>query len=365
MPPMIPYEDLKGVNAPFEVALRASFGQTLGSGWYILGGQVQAFEGAFAAFCGARYCVGVASGLDALTLGLRALELPSGGEVIIPSNSYVASIVAVIQAGLIPVMVEPDSRTYNMTAASLAQGITSRTVAIMPVHLYGKPCPMIEIMKIASQAGLKVIEDCAQAHGAHIEGQRVGTFGHIGAYSFYPTKNLGALGDAGAIILNDAALFDKLKALRNYGSEKKYHNLYVGYNSRLDEIQAGFLNVKLPFLDKITAHKRAIAARYDAGLDLRVVKPQISEGDVFHIYPIMVERRDDLRAYLLDNGVGTEVHYPVPPQKQVAFLSLFSGQEYPVAAYLASHELSLPISYAHSFDQIDRVIALVNKFLGV
>ncbi len=365
MSPMIqkiPYEDLEKVNHSFFDAYKKEFAQFLQSGWYILGEGVRAFEASFADYCGTSCCVGVASGLDALTLAINACDFPKGSEIIVPSNTYIATILAIVKNGLKPVLVEPDIETYNIDPYQIKKAITKETRAILVVHLYGKACDMDPICNIAKTHRLVLFEDCAQAHGARYKGKRVGSFG-IGCFSFYPTKNLGALGDGGAITCNDAVYAEKLRSLRNYGSNKKYYNRYVGYNSRLDEIQARFLSIKLKALDDITAHKRRLAGLYIDKLEKAYVLPKVLEGydDVYHIFNIRYPHRDKLRAYLLEKGIGTEIHYPVPPHRQEALSHLIQG-EYPVSEEIHCTTLSLPISYAHSQDEIDYVIKVLNAF---
>ena len=362
---MIAYEDLKKVNEDFTSLFQQQLSGFLDKGWYVLGDQVQQFEYQFAAYNIAPYCLGVANGLDALILGLKVFEFKEGSEVLVPSNTYIATILSILSCGLKPVLVEPKLEDYLIDVEKIEGLINKKTVAIMPVHLYGKSCDMGSIMKIAGKYDLKVIEDCAQAHGAEFEGKKVGTFGDVGAFSFYPTKNLGALGDAGAVLLKDISLFEKIKALRNYGSEKKYYNKYQGVNSRLDEIQALFLNIKLPYLDSINSHKQSLAKLYDHNLknDL-IIKPKIcgnSRQDVFHIYPIRTKCRNRLKEYLYENGVITDVHYPVPPHKQEGYKHFLNGN-YPISELLHETLLSLPISYATSINDAMTVIQLINEF---
>lgn len=362
---MIPYEDLKKVNQRLIPDYISLLTEELQKGWYILGSQVQAFETNYANYHHVPYCVGVANGLDALILGLKVFDFPEGSEVIVPSNTYIATILSIVQCGLTPVLVEPSIDDYLIDVTQIESKITSTTVAIMPVHLYGKVCDMESILRIAKKYNLRVIEDCAQAHGATFHGQQAGTFGDIGAFSFYPTKNLGALGDAGAILVQDEILYGKLKALRNYGSEQKYYNKYIGLNSRLDEIQAVFLNLKLPFLARINAHKQRLAHIYHTQIvnDL-IIKPSISDNynkDVFHIYPIRSIHRDELKSYLLAHKIGTEIHYPVAPHQQEGYRSLLTGS-FPISEYLHAHLLSLPISFAHTEEEIYRVCEVLNHF---
>lgn len=360
---MIEYENLYLLNEPFMESYRESFADSLDKGWFILGNKVSAFENEFADYCAAGYCAGLASGLDALVLALRYFEFPEGSEVIVPSNTYIATILAIYNNGLVPVLVEPDVSTYNIDPLKIAEKISPKTKAIMVVHLYGKCCDMAAIMDIAAKHELKVIEDCAQAHGATFKDKKAGTFGDFGAFSFYPTKNLGALGDGGALMAQDAAAIEKIKALRNYGCHEKYYNNYIGINSRLDEIQAGFLSVKLPFLDRINAHKQKLAVLYQEGLKADFIKPVIDADyeDVYHIYTVRHPERDRLRAHLLKNNIKTEIHYPVPPHQQMALKNKLAGN-YPIAELIHQTTLSLPVSYCHTVPQIEKVIDVINAF---
>ncbi|WP_256002102.1 DegT/DnrJ/EryC1/StrS family aminotransferase [Pedobacter deserti] len=359
----IAYEDLHALNKPFMEAYQQSFTDSLNKGWFVLGDKVRAFEQAFARYNGSAHCVSVASGLDALVLGLQYFDFPEGSEVIVPSNTYIATILAIYHCRLVPVLVEPDLATYNIDPEQTAAAVTSRTRAIMVVHLYGKPCNMEAIMAIATRHDLRVIEDCAQSHGAEFMGRKTGTFGDFGAFSFYPTKNLGALGDGGALLTSDTSRAEKIRSLRNYGCHEKYYNEYIGTNSRLDEIQAGFLSVKLAALDQINAHKRALASRYDEGLKADFIKPLKQEGytDVYHIYTVRHPERDKLRAYLLANNIKTEIHYPVPPHHQNALRDKLKGA-FPVSELIHRSTLSLPISFCHAREEIDRVVEVMNAF---
>lgn len=361
---MIDYENLEKLNKPFFPAFEKAFKTVMESGWYILGKHVSEFEKEFAAFNDSHHCIGVASGLDALILGLKVLDLPQGSEVIVPSNTYIATILAIHQLNLVPVLAEPRMETYNINPEDIKKKITTKTKAIMVVHLYGKACEMEEINAIAKANNLFVLEDCAQAHGAHINGKKIGTFGEIGAFSFYPTKNLGALGDAGAITTNDAGLSAALKVLRNYGSEKKYYNEVVGYNSRLDEVQAAFLSVKLKSLDAINNHKNQLAKIYNHGLKDHVIKPVQQAGyyDVFHIYNIRHAKRDELREHLVSKGIKTEIHYPVPPHQQKAMKDSNLGQSFKISEEIHQTTLSLPISFFHTEEEVVKVVEAVNSF---
>lgn len=369
---MIEYENLAKLNAPWTHELQQAAGAVIASGWYVLGNEVQQFEREFAEYNQSGHCIGIASGLDALILSLAAFEFEKGDEVIVPANTYIATILAILHNGLRPVLVEPDENTFNINANKIADKITKKTRAIMVVHLYGKPCEMDKIMALADRHQLKVIEDCAQAHGAKYNGKKVGNFGHCNAFSFYPTKNLGALGDGGAVVTNDRHLAEKIRKLRNYGSSVKYHNELIGYNSRLDEIQAAMLRVKLRYLDKINDHKRSLAAVYDALLANTVTKPEHDavNFDVFHIYAIRTTRRDELKAHLLKQGIGTEIHYPVAPHKQTAIreargrgLIEFDDSDFPVSQRIHDTVLSLPVSYFHTETQVREVAAAINSFM--
>jgi dTDP-4-amino-4,6-dideoxygalactose transaminase len=361
---MIEYENLGKANESFFGEYREAFNQVLESGWYILGNAVKRFESAFAEYTGARYCSGLANGLDALILALKTFEFEPGDEVIVPSNTYIATILSIVHNGLRPILVEPDIRTYNIDPALIEEKITKRTRAIMVVHLYGKVCEMDAVLAIAAKYHLKVIEDCAQAHGASYKGVSAGNFGDFGAFSFYPTKNLGALGDAGAITTNQESLHTTMNTLRNYGSRVKYYNELVGYNSRLDELQAALLSVKLEKMDAITTHKRELAGIYHAGLKADFIKPLIDADyhDVYHIYNVRHPRRDELREHLLTNGVKTEVHYPVAPNKQKAMIGILDEVPTPIAEEIHRTTLSLPISYAHTRSDIQRVVEIMNRF---
>lgn len=362
--PAIDYENLGKANQLFFEDYRKAFDQVLTSGWYILGKSVVEFEKSFAAYCGTEHCAGVANGLDAITLSLKAFDLEPGDDVIVPSNTYIATILSVLQNGLQPVLVEPDIQTYNIDPAKIESCITSKTRAILLVHLYGKVCDMDPILDIAKKHNLIVIEDCAQAHGATYKGKKAGAFGHFGAFSFYPTKNLGAIGDAGAVTTNDPALLQKIKTLRNYGSTVKYYNELVGYNSRLDELQAALLQVKLQKLDEINAHKRKLASIYFDGLKNDFIKPLLQPDyeDVFHIYSIRHEQRDALKNFLLKHEIKTEIHYPVAPNKQKAMIGIIDQELTPIAEEIHQTTLSLPISFYHSESDIEYVVSVMNKF---
>ncbi|MBS1670857.1 MAG: DegT/DnrJ/EryC1/StrS family aminotransferase [Bacteroidetes bacterium] len=361
---MIEYENLAKLNAPFKEAFEKQFQQFLEKGWYILGNSVASFEKQLAAYCNTKYCVGVANGLDALILALKALNLPEKSEVLVPSNTYIATIIAILQANMKPVLVEPDITTYNIDPTKIEEKISINTKAIMVVHLYGKLCNMNAIQSIADKHNLFIIEDCAQAHGAHYKNIKAGNWGDINAFSFYPTKNLGALGDAGAITTNDEALADKIFYYRNYGSKKKYYNDVVGYNSRLDELQAAFLNIKLESLDKINEHKRKLANIYLKNLKADFILPIVDAEyfDVYHIFNVRHKQRDRLKDYLLKNDIKTEIHYPVTPVKQKAMIGILDNVETPVAEEIHNTTLSLPISFFHATNDIEKVVEVMNKF---
>jgi len=361
---IIEYENLLKLNSSFFQEYNTVFNDVLNSGWYIMGNQVAQFEKSFANYCGAKHCIGVANGLDALMLSLKIYNFPEDSEVIVPSNTYIATILSITQNGFKPVLVEPDIATYNIDPLLIRKSITSKTKAIMIVHLYGKPCNMEPIIEICKEFNLKLIEDCAQSHGAKYKGKMTGTFGDAGAFSFYPTKNLGALGDAGAVVTNDDEVADKIRTIRNYGSKVKYYNEVAGYNSRLDELQAAFLSVKLKSIEKITEHKRKLAEIYDKKISNAFIKPVKNNDyyDVFHIYNIRHEKRDQLKQYLLDNGVKTEIHYPVSPNKQQAMIGTLDSFNTPISEEIHKTTLSLPISYYHTEENIVKVCEIINAF---
>jgi dTDP-4-amino-4,6-dideoxygalactose transaminase len=365
----VPFLDLKAINLAQREELIAVFTRVLDSGWYILGQEVTAFEQEYAAWCGARHAVGVANGLDALSLALRALGIGPGDEVIVPSNTYIATWLAVSHVGATPVPVEPDALTYNLDPARIEAAITPRTRAVMPVHLYGQPADLKPILEIARRHGLRVIEDGAQSHGARVRGERLGGHGDAVAWSFYPGKNLGALGDGGAITTNDDALAQRLRELRNYGSKVKYHNEVIGYNSRLDELQAALLRAKLPQLDAGNRRRGEIAATYlkafagIAGLALPTV-PDFAEP-VWHLFVVRHAKRDALAKRLGELGVGTVIHYPIAPHLQPAYASLqLPKGSFPISEAMHAEVLSLPIGPTQSDDETARVIAAVKQALA-
>ncbi len=363
---MIDFLNLKKVNAPHRAAIDAAVSRVLDSGWYVLGQEVEAFERAFAAYCGTRHCIGVANGLDALHLILRAYGIGPGDEVIVPSNTFIATWLAVTHAGATPVPVEPDEDTHNIEPGRIEAAITPRTRAIIPVHLYGQPADMDPIMAIAGEYGLKVIEDAAQAHGARYRGRRTGSLGDAAGFSFYPGKNLGALGDGGAITTNDADLADKLYQLRNYGARQKYRHELAGFNSRLDELQAAVLAAKLPHLDAENAARAACAAQYLRALqDLPLRLPRVLPGvePVWHLFVVRSPARDALQAALRDHGIGTLVHYPLACHRQAAYADQ-AWPSLPLAERLQDEVLSLPIAPYLDTGEVQTVAAAVRRITG-
>ena len=384
---MIPFLDLKKINEPYETAFQEKLKLVLNNGWYILGKEVETFEKAFAEYCQAKYCIGVGNGFDALVLIFKGYiqlgKLQKGDEVIVPANTYIASILAILQADLVPVLVEPKLKTYNLNPDLIQEKITSQTKAVLAVHLYGQLAEMEKINEIAFQNNLLVIEDAAQSHGAiensnnskfqipsrkedKINNQKsaVRNLKSSTAYSFYPGKNLGCLGDGGAITTNDSELAKVLFALRNYGSQQKYYNEYIGVNSRLDELQAGFLNLKLPNLDADNNKRRAIAKRYLTEIkNDKIILPywDDSNNHVFHLFVIRTENRTDLQRYLTDNKIQTVIHYPVPPHKQNAFLE-WNNVSFPITEKIHNEVLSLPISPVLTEEEVDFIINTLNQY---
>jgi len=365
---MVTFLDLKKINSQYESELKEACGRVIDSGWYLMGSELENFEKQFSAYCGTERCVGVANGLDALTLTLRAWKelgkLKEGDEVIVQANTYIATILAITENNLTPVFVDPDENTYNLTEEIIEQAISTKTKVILPVHLYGLISPMPAIMKIAEKYKLLVLEDCAQAHGAEMSGKRAGNWGHAGAFSFYPGKNLGALGDAGAVVTNCQDLADTIKALGNYGSHKKYENLYQGVNSRLDEIQAAMLSVKLNYLERDTERRQYIAECYLEGIkNPLITKPTNTDKltNVWHLFVVSCERRDDFRTYLSANDIHTLIHYPIPPHKQKAYTK-FKNLDLPLTERIHEQVLSLPIDPTITDTDIFRVIAVINEY---
>ncbi len=366
---MIPFLDLRSINFAQRSELLAAFERVLDSGWYILGQEVQQFEFEYAAWCGAGYCVGVGNGLDALSLVLRSWDIGPGDEVVVPSNTYIASWLAVTHTGATPVPVEPDPDSFNIDPARIEAAITSRTRAVMPVHLYGRPAQIGPIVEIAHRHGLRVLEDAAQAHGASYRGQRLGAHGDAVAWSFYPGKNLGALGDGGAVTTNDPVLADRLRQLRNYGSRLKYHNEEIGFNSRLDELQAALLRIKLPLLEAGNRQRAAIAQQYLKGLAdasplLRLPTVAIDAQSAWHLFVVRHPQRDALAQWLAVAGVGTVIHYPVAPHLQPAYESLgLPCGAFPISEALHDEVLSLPIGPTQTVAQTQQVIDAVREAL--
>lgn len=363
MPATIPFLDLKAVMAAERDGLRAAFDRVLDSGWYILGSEVTQFEAEWAAWCDAAHAIGVANGLDALVLALRGLGIGPGDEVIVPSNTYIASWLAVSHVGATPVPVEPDEATYVIDPARIVGVITPRTRAIMPVHLYGQAADLDAIITIAQAHGLKVIEDAAQAHGATYRDRRLGGHADAVCWSFYPGKNLGCLGDGGAVTTNDPALADRLRTLRNYGSRQKYHNEVLGYNSRLDELQAAILRARLPLLDAANARRRAVADAYLAGLaNMELVLPVVAPDNVhvWHLFVVRHHDRDGFADRLRDRGIGTVIHYPVPPHRQPAYAGLGIGPgALPIAERIHAEVVSLPMGPTMTEADVAQVIDAV------
>lgn len=362
----IPFVSFLPMEKELNVDIKSAFDRVFTRSWYIEGEEDKYFEDAFAKFCSSKYCVGTGNGLDALMLVLKALEIGAGDEVIVPSNTYIATALAVTYVGAIPVFVEPDIRTFNINPTLIEKAITNKTKVIMPVHLYGQACDMDPIMKIAKEYGLKVVEDCAQAHGATYKGQKVGAFGDAAGFSFYPGKNLGALGDAGAVVTNDQELADKVRALGNYGSDYKYHHIYKGSNSRLDEMQAAFLAAKLPHLERMNVERRRIAKMYTEGIkNPKVAIPYVLPDctPVWHIYGIRCKERDTLEKYLNGKGIGTNKHYPIPMHMQECYKDLNIPQgALPIAEEISSTELSIPMYYGMIDEEIQFVIDAINEF---
>lgn len=344
---MIPFLDLKAPHVELRAEIDAAIDRVVSSGWYVLGPEVEAFEAEYAAYCEASHCVSLANGLDALHLALRAMDVGPGDEVIVPSNTYIATWLAVSQCGATPVPVEPDEATYNLDPALIEAAITPRTKVILPVHLYGQPADMDPILAVARKHGLRVLEDAAQAHGARYKGKRIGGHGDVVAWSFYPGKNLGALGDGGAITTNDAELADRIRVLRNYGSRVKYVNEVQGYNSRLDPIQAAVLRVKLQHMDAWNARRAALAHQYLQGLiNEGLILPHVPEwaSPAWHLFVVRHPQRDALQRRLTDAGIGSLIHYPIPPHKQAAYEGAGWLQEaFPLASCMAAEVLSLPM----------------------
>lgn len=365
---MIPFLDLKGINARYRDELIEACTRVIDSGWYIQGNECKAFEKEFAAYCGALHCIGVANGLDALILILRAYKelgvMSEGDEVIVPSNTYIASILAISENGLVPVLAEPFIDTYLLDPAQIEAKITSKTKAILPVHLYGQTCDMDAITAIAQKHNLKVIEDSAQSHGAYWGDKRSGNLADASGFSFYPGKNLGALGDGGAVTTNDDELAATIRALGNYGSHKKYENLYQGLNSRLDEMQAALLRVKLRHLDSEIEKRREIADYYLQNIkNDKVILPALvhQENHVWHLFVIRTRERDALQKYFNEKGIQTLIHYPIPPHKQQAYQE-WNAQSYPISEKIHREILSLPISGMQGMEETRMIVEALNEY---
>lgn len=362
----VPFVSFLPMEHELNNELREAFDRVFNASWYIEGKEDENFEKAFAEYCGTKYCIGVGNGLDALMLSFKALKIGEGDEVIVPSNTYIATALAVTYVGAKPVFVEPKIETFNINSELIESAITEHTKAIMPVHLYGQACDMDPIMEIARKHGLRVVEDCAQAHGATYKGKKIGTFGDVAGFSFYPGKNLGALGDAGAVVTNNEELAKEIRALGNYGSDYKYHHIYKGNNSRLDELQAAFLAVKLPHLDRMNIERRKIAGRYLSEIkNPKVVLSTVAEGmvPVWHIFGIRCKERDALEKHLNKAGIGTNKHYPIPMHLQKCYKDLgFKEGDYPIAEEISKTELSIPMYYGMTDEEISYVIDAINNY---
>lgn len=373
---MINFLDLKAINANYREELIAACTRVIDSGWYIAGNALSQFENEFAQYCGTKHCIGVANGLDALILTLRAWKelgkLKDGDEVIVPANTYIASILAITENNLVPVLVEPDETSLNLCPKNVQKSITARTRAILPVHLYGQLADMPALLDIARQHGLLVLEDSAQSHGANIDGRKAGNWGDASGFSFYPGKNLGALGDAGAITTNDDELAQTLRAIRNYGSHEKYKNLYQGVNSRLDEIQASMLSVKLKYLDEQTAHRRQIAQIFMTSIHNPAIvlpiatelSPVLLSSHVWHLFVIRCKNRDALQKHLADHGIQTLIHYPIPPHKQQAYPE-WNALSFPLTEEIHQQVLSLPISPTLTVQEALFIVQICNDFRSI
>ena len=365
---MIKFLDLQKINARDAVEIKAAVNRVIDSGWYLLGKELEAFEQEFAAYCGVKHCIGVANGLDALRLIFRAYMemglLEEGDEVIVPANTYIASILSITDNCLKPVLVEPSLQSYNLDEDLIEQHITKKTKAILLVHLYGQNAMTEKIEALVKKYNLLLIEDSAQAHGAIFKNKKAGNFGHASGFSFYPGKNLGALGDAGAVTTNDPILADLVRTLANYGSRQKYVNEYRGSNSRLDEIQAAILRVKLGKIDEDIQSRRAVATAYLKGIQneqITLPEVEIQNGHVWHLFVIRHSKRDDLQSYLTANGVQTLIHYPIPPHKQLAYKD-WNEQSFPVTEKIHREVLSLPMSPLLSQKETIRIVELLNHF---
>lgn len=361
---MIKFLDLKAINEQYRMEMEAAIKRVLDSGWYLLGKEIVNFEKEFSEYCGVKHTIGCANGLDALKLIIQAYGFGSGDEIIAPANTYIASLISISANGATPVLVEPDINTYLIDPEKIEAAITSRTKAIMVVHLYGRAMDMTRIWEIANKYNLKIIEDSAQSHGAMFDGKRVGNLGDASGFSFYPGKNLGCLGDGGAVTTNDDELAEKIRALRNYGSDVKYHFPYRGTNSRLDEIQAALLRVKLPHLDDDNAIRRRIAERYCSEIkNPNIVLPSLPDDamqNVWHVFPIRVQNRTEFQQCLSDNGIQTVIHYPIPPHRQPAYVE-WHGLTLPITEKIHEEIISLPISPVMTEEEVSKVVDVINK----
>ena len=366
---MIPFLDLHKINTRFEAEFQLRFKTFLDSGYYILGNNVSSFETSFAEYCGTKHCIGVANGLEALRLileGYKVLgKLQEGDEVLVASNTYIATILAIKQAGMTPVLVEAEMEAFNFNIEAIQEAISEKTKAIMPVHLYGQLAPMADISKVAKENNIIVIEDAAQAHGAkNSNGKLAGNLGDAAGFSFYPTKNLGALGDGGAVTTNNDELASVIRKLRNYGASSKYVNELTGFNSRLDELQATFLNIKLPKLDADNEHRRELARKYISEINNKKITLPIWDGSdnhIFHLFVVRVKNRTDFIVYLKENQIGTLIHYPIPPHQQEA-LPEFNDLSFPVTEQIHNEVVSIPISPVMSDEELDEVILAINNY---
>ena len=361
---MIKFLDLYKINERFRPELNKRINQVLDSGWYLQGKENENFCNNFAKFCGTEYALGVANGLDALRLIIKAHDFSSGDEIIVPANTYIATILAITDNGCTPILVEPDINTYNINPDLIEQKITPKTKAIMVVHLYGQAVQMQKIWELAQKYNLKVFEDCAQAHGAYYHSRRIGNLSDAGAFSFYPGKNLGCFGDGGAITTNNKDLYEKIKALANYGSDKKYHNLYKGLNSRLDEIQAAILDTKLPFLDADNNRRREIATYYRDNIkNPNIILPQTydEQAAVWHVFAVRTLKRDAFQKYLSEHEIQTIIHYPVPPHKQPAYRE-WNNLSFPITEEIHDTIISLPISPVMTDDEVEKVVEICNSW---
>ncbi len=361
---MIKFLDLEKINNRFREEIDSELKEILDSGWYLQGKKNQKFAENFAEFCGVKHCLGVANGLDALNLIIKAYGFSNGDEIIVPANTYIASILAISQNGCTPILVEPDIKTYNINPDLIEEKITERTKAIMVVHLYGQAVQMKKIWELAKKYNLKIIEDSAQAHGSVYDGIKTGALGDASGFSFYPGKNLGCMGDGGCVTTNDDELFEKIKAIANYGSDRKYHHIYKGVNSRLDEIQAAVLNVKLKYLDKDNARRREISKYYRENIKNRIIilpETYDESAHVWHVFAVRTPERDRFQKYLEENNIQTIIHYPTPPHKQGAYQE-WNNLSYPISEEIHRTVISLPISPVMTDDEVERVTEVINEY---